>query len=304
MMTTSRIRLALGAGLAAMCLAGAAAPRMALAQVEDVTPAKAPPPAAAPAPAKAAKPAEPNTLDPRGPQAVDVQLSALAPANLHKPRPKAPFDMTGTWFVDLSHGFSSWMFGPPYPKFLPAAQHEVDAAAAASKEGRAYKDDIGACYPAGMPVIMTRVWPIAMIQLPTAVYMVAGFENELRIIYTDGRKHSDPDVVVRSYDGESIGHWEGKELVVDTRYFETSHHTIDAGIPISKDFRMVERIGLSPDGKKLHIHYAMWDPQNWEGEWDSDKSWNRVDDQDITEVECTPDLDKRLPSTTSTLNIR
>jgi hypothetical protein len=196
------------------------------------------------------------------------------------------------------------MFGPPYPKFLPAAQKEFDDAAAATKAGRAYHDYIGECYPAGMPVIMTRVWPIAMIQLPTAIYMVSGFENELRVIYTDGRSHTDPDVVVPSYDGESIGHWEGNALVVDTRYFDTSHHTIDNGIPVSKDFRMVERITMSPDRKKLNIHYQMWDPQNWEGEWDSDKAWNRVDDQDITEVECTPDLDKHLPSTQSVLNIR
>ncbi len=298
-MTTSKFRLALRAGLAAMCLAGVALPGLSAAQVEVVTPAAKPA-----APAARAKPAEPNLTDPRGPKPADVQLSALAPANLHKKRPKPPFDLTGTWFVDLSKGFSSWMFGPPYPKFLPTAQADFDAAKAATKEGRAYHDYIGQCYPAGMPVIMTRVWPIAMIQLPTAIYMVSGFENELRIIYLDGRPHTAADVVVPSYDGESIGHWEGKDLVVDTRYFDTSHHTIDDGIPISKDFRMVERISLSPDGKKLHIHYQMWDPQNWVGEWDSDKAWNRVDDQDITEVECTPDLDKHLPSTQSTLNIR
>lgn len=282
-MTRTKVRLALGAALIAVCVAAAAAP----------------------AEAATKKPTtDPNLVDPRGPTPADVQLSALAPANLKKARPKAPFNLTGTWFVDLSKGFSSWMFGPPYPKFLPAAQQEVDNAKAAAKAGRAYHDYIGQCYPAGMPVIMTRVWPIAMIQLPTAIYMVSGFENALRIIYLDGRPHSDPDVVVPSYNGESIGHWEGKTLVVDTRYFETSHHLIDDGIPISKDFRMVERITLSADGKKLHIHYQMWDLQNWEGEWDSDKTWNRVDDQDITEVECTPDLDKHLPSTQSVLNIR
>ena len=31
-----------------------------------------------------------------------------------------------------------------------------------------------------MPVIMTRVWPHAFIQLPTAIYVVSGFENALR----------------------------------------------------------------------------------------------------------------------------
>ncbi len=230
------------------------------------------------------------------------QLSALAPANLAKPRPKAPFNLTGTWFVDLPHG--GFTFGPPYPKFKPEAQASFDAAKQASATGHAYKDDIGECYPAGLPVIMTRVWPIAMIQLPTAIYMISGFENALRIIYLDGRKHTDPDVVVRSYNGESIGHWEGDTLVVDTNAFIAEHHWIDNGIPVSEDFHVVERIKLQDAGKELEIKYTMTDPKNWEGEWTSVKHWKRVDDQDITEVECTPDLDKHLPSTHSELNER
>ena len=62
-----------------------------------------------------------------------------------------------------------------------------------------------------MPLIMTRVWPIAMIQLPTAIYMISAFENEIRIIYLDGRKHTPADEVVRTFNGESIGHWEGND---------------------------------------------------------------------------------------------
>jgi len=231
-------------------------------------------------------------------------LSALARANLAKPREKAPFDLTGMWFVDLSKGFNSFMFGPPYPKFKPAAQASYDAARKATKAGRAYHDDIGQCYPAGMPMIMTRVWPIAMIQLPTAIYMVSGFEDSLRIIYLDGRPHTAADIVVPSYNGESIGHWEGKTLVVDTTSFISAHHWIDDGIPVSKDFHIVERMRLLDHGDDLEIKYVMTDPQNWVGEWTSTKRWKRAEDQDITEVECTPDLDKHLPSTQSKLNIR
>src|ERR1700685_4237692 len=51
-----------------------------------------------------------------------IPEGALAPDNLAKPRPKAPFNLTGTWTVDLSAGFSSFMFGPPYPTFMPDAQ--------------------------------------------------------------------------------------------------------------------------------------------------------------------------------------
>lgn len=231
-----------------------------------------------------------------------AQLGALAPENLKKPRPKPPFDLTGTWIHDSKR--TPFRFGPPYPKFKPEAQKEFDAGVQATAEHRAYKDYIGQCYPAGMPVIMTRVWPIAMVQLPTVIYMVSGFENAFREIYLDGRKHMDADLVVPSFNGESIGKWEGDTLVVDTNAFTTEHHTIDVGIPISDQFHMVERIRLQDGGKSLEIAYTMTDPKMWEGEWKSVKWWKRVDDQDIVEVECTPDLDEHLPATSSKLNVR
>jgi hypothetical protein len=230
-------------------------------------------------------------------------LGALAPANLNKPRPKAPFNLTGTWFIDLSKG-QTFRFGPPYPKFKPEAQAEYDAGVKATAEHRAYKDYIGQCYPAGLPMIMTRVWPIAMVQLPTAIYMVSGFENAFRAIYLDGRKHTDPDLVVRSFNGESIGRWEGDTLVVDTNAFEAEHHTIDVGVPVSDQFHVVERMRMLDKGATLEITYIMTDPKMWEGEWSSTHRWKRVDDQDITEVECLPDLDQHLPATQSKLNVR
>ena len=237
-----------------------------------------------------------------------AQLGALAPENLNKKRPKAPWNLTGTWMHEAAktaaHPADSFRFGPPYPKFTPEAQKEFDAGAQATKDGRAYKDTIGQCYPAGMPVIMTRVWPIAMVQLPTVIYMVSGFENAFREIFIDGRPHMDPDLVVRSFNGESIGHWEGDTLVVDTNAFTSEHHTIDTGIPISDDFHMVERMKLIDGGKVLEIAYTMTDPKMWEGEWKSTKYWKRVDDTDIVEVECTPDLDAHLPATSSKLNVR
>ena len=229
--------------------------------------------------------------------APDIPEGALSPANLAKPRPKPPFNLTGTWTVDLSAGFSSFMFGPPYPKFKADAQAAMEEAKKAAAEHKDYRDDIGHCYPAGMPMIMTRVWPIAMIQLPTAIYMVSGFENAVRIIYLDGRPHTDADVVVRTFNGDSVGHWEGDTLVVDTNAMVSGHHWVDQGLPVSDQFHMVERMRLIDGGKTLEIKYSMTDPKNWEGEWASTKKWVRVDDTDITEVECTPDLNEHLLST-------
>jgi|EndMetStandDraft_4_1072995.scaffolds.fasta_scaffold57084_2 hypothetical protein len=224
-------------------------------------------------------------------------LGALAPENIKKPRPKPAFDVTGTWFVDLSQGFSKFMFGPPYPKFKPDAQKDYEAGQKAAAERRPYRDAIGQCFPAGMPMIMTRVWPHAFIQLPTAIYMVSGFTNAFRVIYLDGRGFSDPDTVIHTYNGESIGHWEGKTLVVQTKYIEPENHYIDTGIPISDDFEITERITMLDGGKRMQVEYIMIDPQNWEGEWRNTKQFTRQDHTDIGEVECILANNAHLPGT-------
>ena len=224
-------------------------------------------------------------------------LGALAPANIAKPRPKAPFNVTGTWFIDLRRSFADFRFGPPYPEFFAPGQTAMRESEEARKKGVPYRDSIGQCYPAGMPMIMTRVWPINMIQLPTAVFMNFGFTNSMRFIYTDGRDFTDADTVVYTYNGESIGKWEGNALVVKTKYFEPNEHYIDGGIPISDQFEMTERFTMLDGGKTLQIDYTMTDPKMWKGEWKSTKRWLRMDESDIPEVECLPNLNKNLPST-------
>jgi hypothetical protein len=221
-----------------------------------------------------AQPARPGTA-----AAPPVQLGALAPANLAKPRPKPPFDLTGTWQHDGRS--STWKFVPETFKLTPQAQVHYDAGVKALKDGGVYRDDIGQCWPSGMPLIMTRVWPIAMVQLPTAIYMISGFENSIRIIYLDGRKHTPADEVVRSFDGESLGRWEGDALVVDTQYFPGHHHWMDQGgasIPASEDLHITERFRMINNGT-FEVDYA-------------------------SEVECLPNLNEHLPATTSKLSIK
>jgi hypothetical protein len=227
----------------------------------------------------------------------DGYYGALAPQNLAIKRPKPPHDFTGTWFIDLRRSFADFRFGPPYPEFFEAGKQAMKEAEEARKAGKPYRDSIGQCYPAGMPMIMTRVWPINIIQLPTAVFMNFGFTNSMRFIYTDGRKHTDPDVAIFTYNGESIGKWEGNDLVVHTKYFESNEHYIDSGLPVSDEFEMIERMRLKENGMILEIDYTMTDPKNWKGEWKSTKRWMRQDYSDIPEVECLPNLNKNLPST-------
>lgn len=231
-------------------------------------------------------------------------LGILAPANISKARPAAPFNLTGTW---LHISGENERFDPPAGfKLTPEAQKHFDAAAAATKEGKVYRNDIGLCWPAGVPIMMTRVWPIQMIQLPTGIFMISELMNSMRIIYMDGRQHTDPDVIVRSFNGESIGRWENDTLVIDTTGFVDEHHWIQdrAGIPASDALHVVERIKMQNQGKRLEIEFTLTDPKSWVGDWKITKHWDRQDERDIAEVECLPDLNEHMPSVHSPDNIR
>ena len=177
-----------------------------------------------------------------GTHATPLPLGPLAPANLAKPRPKPPFDLTGTWFIDMAGSQNSWRFGPPPAanKMTAETQKHFEAAQKAQKEGKVYRDDIGQCWPAGLPMIMTRVWPIAMVQLPTAIYMVSHFMNSLRIVYhrrtpafRSRRRRPHASTASRSASGR------GDTLVVDTTHFVNDHHWIDCRHP--RDRRAAHR---------------------------------------------------------------
>ena len=237
-------------------------------------------------------------------QAPQPQLGVLAPANLAKARPKPPFDLTGTW---LHQRGEPERFDPPAGfKLTPEAQVHYDAAQKATAEGKIYRNDIGLCWPAGVPIMMTRVWPIDMIQLPTSIFMIQELMNSLRVVYMDGRPHTDPDIAVRSFNGESIGRWEGDTLVIDTTNFVSDHHWIHdrLGIPGSDALHIVERIRMINNGNRLEIEYTLTDPKVWVGDWKITKHWDRVNDRDIAEVECLPDLNDHMPSVHSSDNVR
>lgn len=233
-------------------------------------------------------------------------VAMLAEANLKAKRPKAPVDFTGMWLLQRTATNGpppDWEFWP-MPKLTAEGQRIYNEKLQADKEGKAYKDDAGQCYPVGMPRWLTRVWPIQVIQVPTGLVMIQGFENLVRWVYMDGRKHADPDTTLPSFNGDSIGHWEGKTLVIDTTNFEPEHHWVQSGVPISEDFHIVERWTKSDDGKVLNVQLTMTDPKYWEGEWVNTKHYNLRDDRDIFEVHCIAAEMSRLPSAQPSANSR
>jgi len=94
-----------------------------------------------------------------------------------------------------------------------------------------YPTPYGICAPGGTPTSITTQatenGPIELIQLPGRLWILSEFPETIRYVPTDGRPHSkDPDV---SFNGESVGRWEGNTLVVDTIAIDERMRNISVG---------------------------------------------------------------------------
>jgi hypothetical protein len=152
-------------------------------------------------------------------------------------------DFSGVWTPDLSDQVSKER-GPGAPPWTPAAAKRIAKMFADEEAGRPFPI-IDHCFPTGMPSYMLITHnAFEILVTPGRVTLLGeGDGNRLRRIYTDGRPHPpDPDP---SFHGHSIGHWEGKTLVVDTVallpevYLAVSEAV---GIPNNGEMHIVERL--------------------------------------------------------------
>ena len=225
-------------------------------------------------------------------------MGALDPENLAKERPPAPFDLTGLWQFrgedEWRANYGSFEFKPT-PELTAKAREYHEAYLEASEKGERFGDPTALCYPPGMPRFMTRYGALMMLQYPTAIFMVSRLNNDYRVIFLDGRERLTGDDVDRNWQGESLGHWEGDTLVVETSGFIGDNHLMQAGILAGEQLKIVERISLINDGNTMVSEYTFTDPEHWVGEWKHVKFRDRVLRSDVREANCIYEDNFSLP---------
>ena len=196
-------------------------------------------------------------------------------------------DWGGLWVPD--RGDPKHPFGKGDPLWNPAAAKQIQALSAADKAGNPVNIYIN-CLPEGMPsfVIMT-LNATEFLFTPGRVTILGEFDgNRLRRIYTDGRKHpADPDP---TFNGHSIGHWEGDVLVVDTvgilpQVFLPVGQA--AALPNNGDMHIAERIHLV-DPNTLSIELTVTAPHVLAAPWKVSRLFKRQADRtaEIVEASC------------------
>jgi hypothetical protein len=163
-------------------------------------------------------------------------------------------DLTGTWYPDWRALFGQRRIPP---KLTPAAQAKLDAYNKKYKESGPPLYAQARCLPPGMPGMMQQPYPIDITYQPGRVTIYAEAYEQTRWIYTDGRKlPDDPD---QFFNGNSVGHWDNGQLVVDTVGFSPLTHVLP-GVDHSDKMKIHERFYLVKKGM-LVVEMTITDPE-------------------------------------------
>ena len=150
------------------------------------------------------------------------------------------------------------------PPLQPWAAELLEKRVQGSEAGKVFASPKSQCLPAGMPAMMFPAGsPLQILENPGQVTILVEEPNFFRIIPLNARHSEDPDP---TFLGESVGHWEGDVLVVDTIAITTSVTIDPAGTPHSEALHVVERFHRI--GKDvLEVVLRMEDPKTFTAPW-------------------------------------
>ena len=122
------------------------------------------------------------------------------------------------------------------------------------------------CWPGGVPGldVYERDRPFYFLQTPKEVLIVTEYDQQVRRIRMNEAHSKNPKP---SWYGESVGHYEGDTLVIDTvgldgRTFVDAYRT-----PHSEKLHVIERWRLTDGGKGLEVRVTVEDPETYFQPW-------------------------------------
>jgi hypothetical protein len=131
------------------------------------------------------------------------------------------------------------------------------------------------CWPNGTPAfLLYPVQPVYFIQSPKEVLMIWQGDHQVRHVYLDVAHSPNPKP---SWYGESVGHYEGDSLVVDTIGISVKTLVDNFGTPHTEQLRTVERFRMSEDRLYMEVDLHVEDPGAFTTPWNAMQRYRRVE---------------------------
>jgi hypothetical protein len=179
---------------------------------------------------------------------------------------------TGMWALENPGAFDAKP--GKKPAFTPGALPDgVELTPAAKAQFAAIRPgtegSFSSCAPPG--ALGMRILPIAIFFAGDSIFFMTDMDDQLvRRVKMNRQDHDDPDP---SWSGDSIGHWEGDTLVVDTTAIQPDIELTN-NLPSGGNMHIVERLHLNnPD--ELEWDYTITDPGVLAKPWVITSKYNR-----------------------------
>jgi len=140
------------------------------------------------------------------------------------------------------------------------------------------------CWPPGVPTFLVYALATPLYFLQTRNMVAIFYQSaDLRHVYMNVPHSAHPAL---SWYGESIGHYEGDTLVVDTvglneRTFVDNYRT-----PHTSQLHVVERYRLTDGGNMLEVAFQVEDPGAFTIRWSATQRFRRVHRAPMSELPC------------------
>ena len=180
-------------------------------------------------------------------------------------------DFSGVWMVAPRYATGLFVTGDGQPPpVAPAAQAELDYLNARDKAGLQVIHNTMMGWPKGFIQASRGRFDFEIFQQPKQMSFFFEEDHQYSFIYIDAQH---PAVVKPSFLGDSVAHWEGDTLVVDTIGY--NGETPLNSIQMSARAHTTMRLRLTNDGKSLENDVTIDDPVDFTRPWVMKIVYNR-----------------------------
>ncbi len=139
------------------------------------------------------------------------------------------------------------------------------------------------CVPAGVPFFMGYGGPdpLVFLQTPKEVWILWREDNQVRRIYMDVPHSAN---LKPSWYGESVGHYEGDTLVVDTIGLNDKTVVDVYRTPHTEKLHVVERWRMLDNGKAMEVVFTVEDPDAFYQPWVGMRRYRRVQQEPYEKI--------------------
>jgi hypothetical protein len=207
-----------------------------------------------------------------------------------------PASGPGPVVSDPAHPYVSFYRFPtnPHPTFRvadlsnpilqPWARDELRKANERAQSGRIVTLLKERCMPVGVPAfLLLPATPIYFLQTPKVVTIIWSQDRQTRHVYMDVPHSAN---VKPSWYGESVGHYEGDTLVVDTIGQNTSTYVDNYWTPHTDKLHVVERFHMIDGGKTLEVNVRVEDAGAFTTPWTAVQRYRRMENGPMPETVC------------------